>query len=178
MYKKVIGLSIIGLFVALVLLFAKGLTSDPGELDNVTVENPVPSFSLPTLFSEKIIDNSDFVTDKSYYLMNFWGSWCPSCYDEHPLLMELSKDHTFYGVNWKDETDNAQKFINERGNPFAEIVVDDNSVLAIGMGVYGAPETFLIKKDGTIIYRLAKPLDMGLWNAEFIPRINQLEAGK
>lgn len=174
--KKIAGLAIIGIFVALVVLFAKGLSGNPRELNNVTVENPLPDFSLPTLLSEKTVDNSVFVSDKPYYLINFWGSWCPSCYDEHSVLMELAKTEPIYGVNWKDETAKGRAFITNLGNPFKEIIVDNNSAIAIGMGVYGAPETFLVRTDGIIIHRYAGALTMPIWEAEFVPKIKALEA--
>lgn len=164
-----------GAFVILMAIFAAGLKNNPNELDLAVQGEKVPEFALPDLSdSEKSLTNADLGTDKPYYLVNFWGSWCPSCYQEHPYLMQLSQTETIYGVNWKDERGGALEFLQNGGNPFTKIVVDDHSVLAIGMGVYGAPETFLIAADGTIIYRHAGAMSETIWQHDFLPKIKEL----
>ncbi|PIE44956.1 MAG: thiol:disulfide interchange protein [Gammaproteobacteria bacterium] len=163
------------IFVGLMGLFALGLKNDPNKLDLATKNSKIPAFSLPLLDSHKMISRSDLTTDKAYYLINFWGSWCPSCYAEHSYLLQLGQRETLYGVNWKDERSAGSRFIREGGNPFKAIIVDEHSVLAIGMGVYGAPETFVVKADGTILYRYAGPMSEAVWNKEFVPRIKTLE---
>ncbi len=162
-------------FIALMLLFALGLKNDPNELDLVTKGQKIPEFSLPSLTDDKTISNADLTSDKGYYLLNFWGSWCPSCYQEHPYLMELAKTETIYGVNWKDERKDGLGFIKQLGNPYTKIIADNDSELAIGLGVYGAPETYLIKTDGTIIYRYAGAMDGSVWHKVFLPKIKLLK---
>ncbi len=164
-----------GVFIALMVLFTLGLNNNPNELDLVTKGQKIPEFSLPSLTDEKIISNADLTSDKGYYLLNFWGSWCPSCYQEHPYLMRLSKTETIYGVNWKDERKDGLGFIGQGGNPFKAIITDNDSELAIGLGVYGAPETYLIKTDGTIIYRYAGAMSNAVWEKEFLPKIKALK---
>lgn len=165
-----------GAFAVLMAIFAAGLKNDPNALDLVVKGEKIPEFTLPDLLADgKMLTNADWGGDKAYYLVNFWGSWCPSCYQEHPYLMQLSQTETIYGVNWKDERSGALGFLQKGGNPFAKIVVDNTSILAIGMGVYGAPETFLIAGDGTIIYRHAGAMSSDVWQRDFLPKIKGLK---
>ncbi len=171
-----------GAFIALMTLFALGLNNNPNELDLVTKGRKIPEFSLPSLTdtddntdNRTMISNTELTSDKGYYLLNFWGSWCPSCYQEHPYLMKLAKTETIYGVNWKDERKDGLGFIKKLGNPYQKIITDNDSELAIGLGVYGAPETYLIKSDGTIIYRYAGAMSDGVWQKEFLPKIKALK---
>ncbi|MGY0399996.1 MAG: DsbE family thiol:disulfide interchange protein [Ostreibacterium sp.] len=174
--KKSILLAVLigGVFIALMITFAAGLKNDPNALDLVTKGEKISQFSLPLLTSDKLFTNNDFKTDKPYYLINFFGSWCPECYKEHSYLMQLSKTETIYGVNWKDTRRDGLAFIQKMGNPFNTILVDANSELAIDLGVYGAPETFLISKDGTILFRHISALDEEVWQRDFIPKIKAL----
>lgn len=164
-----------GAFLFLMTIFAAGLKNNPNELDLVVKGEKIPAFSLPALQGDKVVTNANFTTDKPYYLVNFWGSWCPECYVEHPFLMTLSQTTTIYGVNWKDEKAEALNFLQKGGNPYRQIVADNSSVLAIGMGVSGAPETFLIAADGTIIYRHAGALNADIWQRDFLPKTRGLK---
>ncbi len=177
MKKNYLLAGIIGtVFIALMALFALGLKNNPNELDLVTKGQTIPKFSLPSLTdSDKKINNTDLTSDKGYYLLNFWGSWCPSCYQEAPYLMHLAKSETIYGVNWKDERKDGLNFIRQLGNPYTKIIIDNDSELAIGLGVYGAPETYLIKSDGTIVHRFAGSITDGVWKKEFLPKIKALK---
>ncbi len=155
-------------------VLALSLKNSPEQLDLVVKNDKIPVFSLPQLLSEQPIENSDLRTNQGYYLLNFWGSWCPACYTEQPFLMQLRRSQTIYGVNWRDDHQQALQFIGQYGNPFAGIIVDAHSQLAINMGVYGAPETYLITADHTIVYRHAGPLDQRIWAREFLPRIAKI----
>lgn len=173
----IVGLVGATIFIGLMIIFALELHTNPNKLDLATKDTKIPHFSLPALLedTEQIeLTNTDLTSDKPYYLVNFWGSWCASCYAEHSYLLQLAQTQTIYGVNWKDERDNALRFIQRGGNPFTKIIVDAHSELAIGMGVYGAPETFLVTADGTIVYRYAGAMNASVWQEEFVPRINQL----
>lgn len=171
-----LALVIGGAFMALMAIFALGLKNNPNDLDLVTKGEKIPPFSLPSLLDEKkTLNNADLVSKKNYYLLNFWGSWCPSCYKEHAYLMKLSQTETLYGVNWKDERADALRFIQQAGNPFTAIIVDNSSELAIGLGVYGAPETYLMAADGTIIHRYAGEMTEAVWKNEFLPTIKTLK---
>jgi cytochrome c biogenesis protein CcmG/thiol:disulfide interchange protein DsbE len=93
-------------------------------------------------------------------LVNVWASWCAPCREEHPVLVELAKDTSvaLVGINYKDQPDNARRFLGALGNPFAAVGVDANGRAAIDWGVYGVPETFVIAPDGTIAYKHVGPL--------------------
>lgn len=172
--QYVLGALFAGAFLTLIALFAFGLTVNPNALDLATKDKKISAFALPALLTDSTLTNADLKTDKGYYLINFWGSWCTECYKEHPYLLLLGERETLFGVNWKDERSAAVQFIQRGTNPYKAIMVDDKSVLAIDMGVYGAPETFLVKADGTIIHRYAGPLNEQVWKREFIPQIKTL----
>ena len=104
------------------------------------------------------IDTTSFVG--AVTLVNVWASWCVPCHDEAPLLMRLAADRTIrvVGINYKDEPDNARRFLGRYGNPFAAAGADRNGRAAIEWGVYGVPETFLVGRDGRIAYKLIGPI--------------------
>ena len=93
-------------------------------------------------------------------LVNVWASWCVPCHDEAPLLMKLAEDKRIriVGINYKDQPENARRFIGRYGNPFAAVGADANGRASIDWGVYGVPETFLIGRDGRIAYKLVGPI--------------------
>jgi cytochrome c biogenesis protein CcmG/thiol:disulfide interchange protein DsbE len=131
-------------FAALAGLFALRLgAGDPSKLPSVLIGKPVPGID-PATFKGKVS------------LVNVWASWCVPCHGEAPLLVELAKDRRvqFVGINYKDAPDNARRFLGRYGNPFDIVGVDDNGRASIEWGVYGVPETFVVGRDGTIIYKL------------------------
>ena len=113
-------------------------------------------------------------------LVNVWASWCVPCHDEVPLLDELAKDKRIrlVGINYKDQPDNARRFIGRYGNPFAAIGADPNGRAAIEWGVYGVPETFLVGRDGRIAYKLVGPITEDNLKAVVMPAIEKALAGK
>ncbi len=173
--NSLLAILIGGVFLALMAVFSLGLSNNPNELDLVVKGEKIPEFSLPALMTDEVITQADLKTDKAYFILIFFASWCPSCYQEQSFLLALSRTVPLYGVNWKDERQAGQNFIRDMGNPFKKIIVDSESELAINLGVYGAPETYLIQNDGTILYRYAGVLDKKVWDKEFVPRISRLE---
>jgi cytochrome c biogenesis protein CcmG/thiol:disulfide interchange protein DsbE len=93
-------------------------------------------------------------------VVNVWASWCVPCHDEAPLLLKLGEDTRFQivGINYKDASDNARRFLGRYGNPFSVVGVDSNGRASIEWGVYGVPETFVVGRDGTIAYKLIGPI--------------------
>src|SRR5262249_46280209 len=133
---------------------------DPSRLPSALIGKPVPDLSLPALMG--IAQGLDPAAFKGRVtLVNVWASWCVPCRDEHPFLSRLSKDKRFtlVGINYKDSAENARRFIERFGNPYAAVGVDQNGRAAIEWGVYGVPETFLIGRDGRIAYKLVGPID-------------------
>jgi cytochrome c biogenesis protein CcmG, thiol:disulfide interchange protein DsbE len=154
-------------FAGLALVFLVRLFGgDPSKVPSALIGRPAPAFVLEPLPGLKA--NGEAVPGLSdadlragtVTVVNVWGSWCPPCRQEHPTLMELSKDRSFrlVGIDLKDNPDNARRFLGELGNPFSALGVDPAGRTAIDWGVYGAPETFVISRDGIIRYKHIGPL--------------------
>lgn len=146
-----------------------GLSLDPNELPSVLVGKPVPQFELPSLEDEsKTITPADM--QGKPYLLNVWATWCPSCKYEHPYLLKLAKmGIPIYGINYKDDSDAARSLLDKTGNPYAANIVDTEGSLVMALGVYGAPETFIVDADGIIRYKLVGVVDEKVWTGEMAP---------
>ncbi len=165
------------LFVGLVAIFAIGLRLDPTEVPSTFIDKPAPAFDLPQLYAPELrIRNTDLHGKVS--LLNVWASWCVGCRQEHALLLEISRQARVpvYGLNWKDEPNDAMNWLSRLGDPYTAIAVDYDNVTGIDYGVYGAPETFLLDADGVIRYKYIGPLTQSAWEDEFLPLIAELEA--
>ena len=119
------------------------------------------------------IANADF--KGAVTLVNVWASWCVPCHDEAPLLMKLAEDKRIriIGINYKDQPENARRFIGRYGNPFAAVGADANGRASIDWGVYGVPETFVIDRDGRIAYKLVGPISAGNLEAALKPQLEK-----
>ncbi|KKB84678.1 hypothetical protein VW29_09815 [Devosia limi DSM 17137] len=154
------GLPLLAL-LGLVGVFAFTLRNPSTDLPSVLVNKPAPEFSLPPLVRSGVpgLGRSDLIGQIS--VVNVFASWCIPCRDEHPLLVEL-KERTgvrLFGLNLKDEEENAGAFLDELGNPYDAIGADTNGRASIEWGVYGVPETFLVRGDGVVLTRRVGPLD-------------------
>ncbi len=154
-------------FAALAALFLVRLWSgDPSRLPSALIGHPAPKTDLPPLAGLTTRDGkavpglSNVAFSGELTLVNVWASWCVPCADEVPFLEKLSKDTRIklVGIDYKDPTDNARRFLNRYGNPFAAVGVDASGRTSIDWGVYGVPETYLIGRDGTIAYKLVGPV--------------------
>lgn len=158
------------IFVPLALLLVKSLSLDPQELPSALVNKPVPAFSLPSLMDPgKTLTQADLKGRKA--LLNVWGSWCPSCRIEHPWLMTLAKEQGIpvIGLNYKDERDDAIAWLERYKDPYVFIIHDLQGTLGLDLGVYGAPETFLIDSDGVIRYKHVGVVDRRVWEQDLLP---------
>ena len=152
-----------GALAALFLLRLYG--GDPSKLPSALIGRPAPQTALPALEGLQA-DNSQVPgLDPAAFkgkvsLVNVWASWCVPCHDEAPLLTEIGKDTRFQivGINYTDAADNARRFLGRYGNPFSVVGVDGNGRASIEWGVYGVPETFIVGKDGRIVYKLVGPI--------------------
>ena len=153
-------------FLALAGLFLYRLGSgDPSLLPSALIGRPVPTTELPPLagveHDGKPVPGLDSITFKGHVtLMNVWASWCVPCHDEVPFLAALGKDARIrlVSINYKDTPDNARRFLNRYGNPFAATGSDESGRASIDWGVYGVPETYLVGRDGRIAYKLVGPI--------------------
>ena len=164
-------------FLVLVAVFAFGLTRDPNILPSEMIDRPVPEFELSELYdSERILSEDIFIGDVS--LVNVFGSWCVSCVVEHPKLMDISQENKIQmvGVDWRDTREDGKRWLEEHGNPYDLILFDEDSRLAIDLGVTGAPETFLIDKAGRIRYKHTGIITDAVWDETLRPILLSLEA--
>ena len=157
-------------FVILVFFLAIGFGLAKHQVHPSAVLNePFPEFSSMTLLSEKPITNDDLVG--TFRLVNVWASWCTACVAEHDLLLELASSEaiSIIGVNYRDNADDAKTWLYERGNPYEIVIVDSQGELCVDLGVYGAPETFLLDPEGTIRAKQVGVLTRAVWIKEFQP---------
>ncbi len=172
-------------FLGLVILFVIRLQSgDPSRIPSVLIGHPAPQTNLPPVAGldrngEPVpgIDPASFKS--AVTVVNVWASWCVPCHDEAPLLMQLAKDTRLrvVGINYKDQPDNARRFLGRYGNPFAAAGADENGRAAIEWGVYGVPETFVVGRDARIVYKLVGPITADNFDSTLKPEIDKALAG-
>lgn len=165
------------LFIALAVFLALGLKLNPKDIPSPLIDKPAPAFSLPILgIAEKQLSNQDL--QGQVWLFNVWASWCVSCREEHPLLLQLAQQSsvTLVGLNYKDQADAAIEWLSKLGNPYTVSLMDREGRTGIDYGVYGVPETFVIDKRGVIRYKHTGAVTADDLEKVFMPLINQLEA--
>jgi cytochrome c biogenesis protein CcmG, thiol:disulfide interchange protein DsbE len=153
-------------FLGLAALFWFRLGSgDPSRIPSALIGHPAPQTALPALTGllsdgAQVPGLDPAIFKGKVSVVNVWASWCVPCHDETPLLTELAKDKRLQlvGINYKDTPDNARRFLGRYGNPFGAVGVDSNGRAAIEWGVYGVPETFVVGREGTIVYKLVGPI--------------------
>ncbi|WP_369433726.1 DsbE family thiol:disulfide interchange protein [Psychromonas sp. MME1] len=154
------------IFVIVCYFLFKGLYSDPRKLDSALIGQPVPEFTLQDIYSpEKQYDRSIFTEQK--LLLNVWATWCPTCYAEHQFLNQLAGQGVYIvGMNYKDQRPKAIKWLTDLHDPYKVSLFDENGMLGLDLGVYGAPETFFIDSKGIIQYRHVGDLNAQIWENE------------
>jgi cytochrome c biogenesis protein CcmG, thiol:disulfide interchange protein DsbE len=163
-------------FAGLVILLGVGLTLDPREVPSPFIGKPAPAFSLPQVADAgKSLGTKDLKGQVS--LVNVWASWCVSCRQEHPILVELAQQNIVpvYGLNYKDEREAALGWLNQFGNPYAASAFDADGKVGIDWGVYGVPETFVVDKQGVIRYKQTGPITRDALHKTLLPLIRQLQ---
>ncbi|KTD25473.1 cytochrome c biogenesis protein CcmG, thiol-disulfide interchange protein DsbE [Legionella lansingensis] len=160
-------------FVVLVGFLWKGLSLEPQKLPSAQLGKSLPSFQLPMLNNEQLFTPK--LLQGQVALLNVWASWCAACTEEQVFLMHLAQQGVpIYGLNYKDDNQNAQRWLKEWGNPYRAVGADHDGRVAIDLGVYGAPETFLIDKKGIIRFRHVGILSEKEWNTDVLPLLKQL----
>lgn len=179
--RRVIVLAPLVVFLALVALFLIRLYSgDPSRIPSALIGHPAPQTNLPPVAglerNGETVPGIDAASFKgAVTVVNVWASWCVPCHDEAPLLMQLAQDSRFrvIGINYKDEPDNARRFLGRYGNPFAAAGADLNGRAGIEWGVYGVPETFVVGRDARIAYKLVGPITADNINTVLKPEIEK-----
>lgn len=164
------------LFVLLGILLAAGLkiADHKTEIPSPLIGKPLPPFELPVLGEpDRVLTNDDLVG--SPFLLNVWASWCPTCRVEHPFIEELAASGALrvVGFNYRDETADAQAWLRRFGDPYEVSLQDYSGRYAIDLGVYAAPESFLVDADGTIIFKQIGAVTPEIIQNEILPRIQR-----
>ena len=147
------------IFLIIFFMFYKGLENENIYKPNNILKKDIPNFETKLFNTEKKITSNEIFKENKFYLLNIWASWCAPCRDEHPFLLNLGKQDNLeiIGLNYKDNLENAKKFLKELNNPYKVILSDNDGIIAIEWGAYGVPETFLIY-DKKIIKKYIGPL--------------------
>ena len=164
-------------FIALIALLATGLKPgrDPRAVPSPLVGKPAPAFQLPRLGSAERFSPTEM--RGKVWLLNVWASWCVTCRDEHPVLVDFArtKRAPLVGLNYKDQNDDALKWLARFGDPYQFSVVDADGRIGIDYGVYGVPETYVIDRAGVIRFKQIGPVTTDLLQAKILPLIAELE---
>tara|TARA_B100001063_G_scaffold239338_1_gene262764 strand:+ start:263 stop:781 length:519 start_codon:yes stop_codon:yes gene_type:complete len=162
MKNKLLPFSVTLIFTIIFIIFYKGLQNTNIYMPEIKTSYEVPSISVKLFNSNEIVNTLEIFNSDKFYLLNIWSSWCVPCRQEHPILMELTKNKKLnvIGINYKDTKKNAKNFLEELGNPYNMIIFDNKGTNAIEWGAYGVPESFLINKN-KIIKKYIGPLNEG-----------------
>jgi cytochrome c biogenesis protein CcmG/thiol:disulfide interchange protein DsbE len=184
--RRLVTLVPLAIFLVLVALFFIRLgAGDPSRIPSALIGHPAPDTGLaPVVGLERDgkplpgIARADF--DGRVTLVNVWASWCAPCHDEVPFLLQLAADQRvrIVGINYKDDPDNARRFLGRYGNPFAASGADQNGRAAIEWGVYGVPETFLVGRDARITFKLVGPITAENIETQLKPSIEKAIAAR
>ncbi|SFR49728.1 cytochrome c biogenesis protein CcmG, thiol:disulfide interchange protein DsbE [Marinobacter daqiaonensis] len=162
------------LAIAVGVFLASGLGKDPQELDSALIGKPVPVFELSDLKNpDRALTPEVFQGQVS--LLNVWATWCPACRDEHDDLIWLAEEKgiPIIGLNYKDNRDQALEWLQDLGDPYQLTLFDPRGRLGFDLGVYGAPETYIIDQQGIVRFRHVGVVDEKVWEEELQPRIRQ-----
>ena len=161
----------LAVFITVVAFLAMGLYRDPRLVPSPLIGKPAPSFSLSALKDpEKPLTGADL--KGRTVLLNVWATWCVACRSEHPFLMELAgRGVPIFGVNYKDDREAAIAWLGELGDPYEASIFDPDGTLALDLGVYGAPETFVLDASGVITHKHIGPITPEVWRDELLPLV-------
>lgn len=165
----------LAVFIVLVALLAVGLNLNPREVPSPLVGKPAPGFTVPQLHEpEKTFSPKDMAG--KVWLLNVWASWCVSCREEHPLLVEFAKSGItpVVGLDYKDKREDGQRWLARFGNPYLVSALDADGRVGIDYGVYGVPETYLIDKQGVIRFKQIGPITPEVLEKKIVPLVQEL----
>lgn len=164
----------LALFGVLVVVFAFALKRAPEKatIPSALIGKPAPEFTLPDLMNPgQDVSSSTF--NGRWRLINVWGTWCPECYTEHPVLLDIAREGkvAVIGLNYRDDDQMARDWLAELGNPYAAVAVDKEGSAAIDYGVYGAPESFLINPEGVVVSKIVGGVTERRWRETMLPLV-------
>ncbi len=162
--KLVITLTIIFFLILLAFFYLLKIDRNPSEIPSNLLNKKVPVFETPSLIkNKKFISSNEFGNE--IIIVNFFATWCKPCRDEHGFIKLFSEKDGIrvIGINYKDNSKKAIKWLNDLGNPYSDVPIDKNGMIAIDWGVYGIPETFIVNSKGIIIYRHVGPINRKIY---------------
>ncbi len=173
----------LALFLGLVVFLGIGLNHDPRELPSPLVGKAAPAFALPLLVAEGAAEPASFspaAMKGQVWMLNVWASWCGSCREEHPVLMDIARSGIvpLIGLDYKDKPADAQRWLAEHGNPYLRSAVDADGRVGIDYGVYGVPETYVIDQAGRIRYKQTGPISADILQAKILPLVAELKSAE
>ena len=168
----------LGIFALMIALFAVGLQLNPREVPSPLIGKPAPVFEVARLDDPEQTFSSTLLQGQPVSLFNVWASWCTSCRQEHPFLMELARRGAVpvYGLNYKDKRHDAMNWLNRGGNPYLAIAFDPEGRVGLDWGVYAVPETFVVDGNGIVRYKHIGPLSPKVWQEKIQPIIEQIRS--
>ncbi|HEX5048680.1 MAG TPA: DsbE family thiol:disulfide interchange protein [Gammaproteobacteria bacterium] len=157
------------LLVVIGVFFYRGLKLDPSDVPSALLDRPIPEFSLPSLADpDRSIGSRDLKGKVT--LLNVWATWCIECRHEHGYLLQLARMGVpIYGFNLKDDRASALDWLASLGNPYVATAVDADGTAALDWGITAAPETFLIGRDGKVLFKHISPMTAAVWQRDFLP---------
>lgn len=166
--RRLLLLVPLGIFLGIALFLYRGLFLDPAELPSALIGKPFPAFSLAAVQGGKTLSEADLKGQPA--LVNVWATWCVACRVEHPLLNTLSEQGVvIHGINYKDDNAAARKWLVDFHDPYQLDIDDAKGSLGLDLGVYGAPETFLIDRQGIIRHKFVGVIDERVWREQLAP---------
>jgi len=163
----------LAILVFIAVFFYFGLQRNPNDVPSALIGKTIPTFSLPSVTDPQKLVTSEALAGR-VSLVNVWGTWCVECRHEHGYLLELARAGVpIYGLNLRDDRAAAIEWLTRLGNPYVSSGFDPEGKAAIDWGITGAPETFLIGSDGTILHKHISPLTAQVWQNDFLPLLRE-----
>lgn len=176
MNKRLVFLTPLAIALGLGLILFTAIGKDPTKLETARLNDPIPAFNLTSLMDiSESFNEKDFIGEVS--LLNVWATWCPSCRVEHGYLNTLSQQGVrIIGLNYKDEREAALGWLSTLGNPYEFTIYDPHGKLGFDLGVYGAPETYVVDQYGIVRYRHVGVVDEKVWSKTIKPLVDKYSA--
>lgn len=172
--KRLLMLLPLAVFLVVAVFLYRGLFMDPTELPSALIGKPLPAFSLPSVEDQQQLISAEQIKGKPA-LVNVWATWCVACKVEHPVLNKLaSQGVVIHGVNYKDDNVAAQKWLKDFHDPYQLNIRDEQGTLGLDLGVYGAPETFIVDKQGIIRHKYVGVIDERVWREKLAALYQEL----